>query len=96
MRDDEKMFSLGLSALIVVICLIVLLQVCYRVQNKNLAYVRNTLDATRHDYALAETKFSDLLSGDNLRKSVMQTNPNAVTVSFSKTIRIDDIPEVQK
>ncbi len=96
MRDDEKMFNLGLCMLVGVVCLIVFLQVCYRVQNRNLTYVRDTLDATRHDYALAETKFSDLSSGDKLRKSVLLANPQAVTVSFSKTICIDDIPKVQE
>lgn len=96
MRDDEKMFNLGLCMLVGVICLIVFLQVCYRVQNNNLRYVRNSLEATRHDYSLAETKFSALSAGDSLRNCVVGINPNAATVSFSKTIHIDNIPVVQE
>jgi len=92
MRDDEKMFNVGLFMLGAVICMIVFLQVCYRVQNENLRAVRNSLENTRHGYALAETRFSKLSSGDYLRSSVTGMNPHAATVSFSKTIHIDTIP----
>ena len=92
MRDDDKMFNIGTIMLMGVILLIVFLQVCYRVQNENLKVVRNSLENVRHDYALAETKFSKLSSGDFLRSSVTGMNPKAETVSFSKTIHIDDIP----
>ncbi len=95
MRDDEKMFNLGLFMVLAVICLIIFLQVCYRVQNENLASVRNSLENTRHEYAVAETKFSKLSSGDYLRSSVTGMNPKAETVSFSKTIHIDNIPTEQ-
>ena len=91
MRDDEKMFNLGLFTMLTVVGLIVFLQVCYRVQNENLAAVRNSLDNTRHEYSLAETRFSKLSSGDYLRSSVTGTNPTVETVSFSKTIHIDNI-----
>ena len=92
MRDDEKMFNLGLLVVLVVICLIIFLQICYRVQNENLAAVRNSLENTRHEYAVAETRFSKLSSGDYLRSSVTGMNPKAMTVSFSKTVHIDNIP----
>ena len=91
MRDDEKMFNLGLFTMLTVVGLIVFLQVCYRVQNENLAAVRNSLDNTRHEYSLAETRFSKLSSGDYLRSSVTGMNPTAATVSFSKTVHIDSI-----
>lgn len=96
MRDDEKMFNFGLCMLISVVCLIMFLQVCYRVQNNNLRYVRDSLDETRHGFAVAETKFSALSSGDSLRNCVVGINQKATTVSFSKTIHINDIPVVQK
>lgn len=96
MYDDEKMFNLGLWMLIGVISLIVFLQVCYRMQNNNLVYVRNAMDDTKYEYAMAETKFSNLSSGDSLRKSVFANNQNAATVSYSKTIHIDDIPTVSE
>ena len=92
MRDDEKMFNLGLCMLVGVVCLIVFLQVCYRVQNNNLAYIRSTMDDVKYEYAVAETKFSNLSSGESLRKKVVETRPNVETVSYSKTIHINDIP----
>ncbi len=96
MRDDEKMFNLGLCMLSGVVCLIVFLQVCYRVQNKSLEYVHRTMDDTKYEMAVAETKFSNLSSGDSLRSSVVGMHPNATTVSYSKTIHINDIPMVEK
>lgn len=94
MRDDEKMFNLGLWMLIGVVCLIIFLQVCYRVQNNNLEYIRSVMDDTKYEMAVAETKFSNLSSGDSLRRAVVETHPNVTTVSYSKTIHIDNIPMV--
>ena len=96
MRDDEKMFNLGMIMAIGMVCLIVFLQVCYREQNNNLKNVRREMDATRQEFALAQTKFSALSSADSLRSSVIGINPKAETVSFSKTIHIDSIPMVSK
>ena len=95
MRDDEKMFNLGMIMAIGMVCLIVFLQVCYREQNKNLKYIRRELNTTQQEYAIAQTRFSSLSSADNLRKIVGKVNPNAEIVSFSKTEYIDNIPLVQ-
>ena len=94
MRDDEKMFNIGLWMLFIVVSLIIFLQVGYRVQNSNLQYVIEALEDTKYTTALAETKFSNLSSGDFLRNSVDMIYPNATTVSYSRTIRINDIPMV--
>ena len=95
MRDDEKMFNLGVAMFVGIVCLIVFLQVCYREQNNNLKSVRRSADVARQEYAVAETKFSSLSSADSLRGSVVGINPNAEIVSFSKTVHIDDIPMVK-
>jgi len=95
MRDDEKMFNLGVAMFVGIVCLIVFLQVCYREQNNNLKSVRRSADVARQEYAVAETKFSALSSADSLRGSVVGINPNAEIVSFSKTVHIDDIPMVK-
>lgn len=92
MRDDEKMFSIGTLMLTGVVFLIVFLQVCYRVQNSNLAAVRRNMDNTRHEYDIAKTKFSALSSADFLRGSVVGVTPKAEVVSYSKTVHINDIP----
>ena len=95
MRDDEKMFNLGVAMFVGIVCLIVFLQVCYREQNNNLKSVRRSADVARQEYAVAETKFSSLSSADSFRGSVVGINPNAEIVSFSKTVHIDDIPMVK-
>ena len=96
MRDDEKMFNLGMAMAIGIICFIVFLQVCYREQNNNLKSVRHEMDTVRQEFALAETRFSALSSADSLRGSVVGINPSAETVSYSKTININDIPMVEQ
>lgn len=96
MRDDEKMYSIGWTMLIGIGFIISFLQVAYRVQNSNLNDVRREMDNTRHEYDIAKTKFSALTSADSLRGSVVGVKPKAETVSFSKTVHIDDIPMVGK
>ncbi len=95
MRDDEKMFNLGMIMAIGMVCLTVFLQVCYREQNKNLRNVRHAMNTVRQEYAIAQTRFSMLSAADSLRGSVVGINPNAEVVSFSKTEFIDNIPLVQ-
>ncbi|MCQ2568235.1 MAG: hypothetical protein MJ163_01375 [Alphaproteobacteria bacterium] len=95
MRDDEKMFNIGLTMVFAVICLIAFLQVCYRVQENNLKSVRQSLETTKQEYDIAGTKFSALSSAGLLRASVAEINPKMETVSFSKTVHIDEIPMVE-
>ena len=96
MRDDEKMFNIGVIMAAAVVCLTVFLQVCYRVQNNNLKSIRLAMRDNRQKFAVEETKFSALSAGDSLRSSVIETYPNVETVSFSKTVNIDDIPMVSE
>ena len=95
MRDDEKMWNIGVTMVVFVVCLIAFLQVCYRVQDNNLKSVRKEMENTKQEYDIAGTKFSALSSAGSLRASVAEINPKAETVSFSKTVRIEDIPMVE-
>ena len=95
MRDDEKMFNIGVTMVFSIVCLIAFLQVCYRVQENNLKSVRRNLETTKQEYDIAGTKFSALSSAGLLRASVSEINPKMEIVSFSKTIHIDDIPMVE-
>jgi len=95
MRDDEKMFNIGVTMVFSIVCLIAFLQVCYRVQENNLKSVRRSLETTRQEYDIAGTKFSALSSAGLLRASVAEINPKMETVSFSKTVHIDNIPMVE-
>ena len=95
MRDDEKMLNIGKIMIFSMVCLIAFLQVCYRVQDNNLKSVRRSLENTKQEYDIAGTKFSALSSAGLLRASVSEINPKMETVSFSKTVFIDDIPMVE-
>ncbi|MFQ6695878.1 MAG: hypothetical protein ACLRFP_03940 [Alphaproteobacteria bacterium] len=95
MQDDEKMFNIGVTMVVSIVCLIAFLQVCYRVQENNLKSVRRSLETTKQEYDIAGTKFSALSSAGLLRASIAEINPKMETVSFSKTIHIDDIPMVE-
>ena len=92
MRDDEKMLNIGMIMVFPIVCLIAFLQVCYRVQENNLKSVRRSLENTKQEYDIAGTKFSALSSAGMLRASVVEINPKMETVSFSKTVHINDIP----
>ena len=96
MRDDEKMFNIGMAMILVVIAVIQILQVCYREQNNNLKGVRRAMANVRHEYSIAQTRFSALSSSDSLRNSVIGTNPKAEVVAYSKTININDIPMAEQ
>ena len=96
MRDDEKMFNLGMAMLFGLIVLIVFLQVCYRKQNADLRYVRNTMESVRQETEKAETKFLSLKSADYLRGSVVGVNPKSEIVSYSKTVHVNSIPMVEE
>ena len=96
MRDDEKMFNLGMVMLLGIVAIIEILQVCYREQNNNLKSIRRDMANVRHEYSIAQTRFSALSSADSLRNSVIGTNPNAAIVAYSKTVHINDIPMVEK
>ena len=96
MQDDEKMFNIGWITLVAVFCLTAFLQVCYREQNNNLKSVRRAMANVRHEYSVAQTRFSALSSADSLRSSVIGSNPNAEIVAYSKTVHINDIPMVEK
>ena len=96
MRDDEKMFNFGVAMLLGIVAIIEILQVCYREQNNNLKSVRRAMSNVRHEYSVAQTRFSALSSADSLRSSVIGANPKAEVVAYSKTVHINDIPMVEK
>ena len=96
MRDDQKMFNIGVGLFLGLVFVIEFLQVAYRVQDNNLKSVRRNMIETKQEYDIARTKFSALSSADSLRNSVIGINPKAETVSFSKTLHINNIPMVEQ
>lgn len=93
MNEDEKMFQIGIWSLIIMAMLTVILQVCYRTQNRVLNRVRADIIQTKQSIAVAETDFAAYLRPEILGSVVKLVNPKAETVGFQKNISIGDLPE---
>lgn len=93
MNEDEKMFQIGVWTLIVVAVLTVILQVCYRTQNRVLNRVRADIIQTKQNIAVAETDFAAYVRPEILGSVVKLVNPKSETVSFQKNVSIGDLPE---
>lgn len=93
MNEDEKMFKIGVGSLIVMFVLTVMLQVCYRTQNRVLSRVRADIVQTKQAIAVAQTDFASYVRPEVLGNAVKMINDRAETVGFQKNISINDIPE---
>ncbi len=93
MNEDEKMFQIGVWALIIMAVLTVILQVCYRTQNRVLNRVRAEIIQTKQNIAVAETDFAAYVRPEILGNAVKLINPKAETVGFQKNISINELPE---
>lgn len=93
MSEDEKMFQIGIWALITVAVLTVMLQVGYRTQNRVLNRVRADIIQTKQNIAVAETDFAGYVRPEILGSVVKLVNPKAETVGLQKSISIEALPE---
>lgn len=93
MNEDEKMFQIGVWSFIIVAVMTVMLQVCYRTQNRVLNRVRADIIQTKQNIAVAETDFAAYVRPEILGSVVKLVNPKSETVGFQKNISIGDLPE---
>ena len=93
MNEDEKMFHIGVWALIAVAVLTVVLQVCYRTQNRVLKRVHADIAATERQIAIDETKFAEYVLPNTLRDRVTTNTPHAETIGFHKNVTIDELAD---
>ncbi len=93
MNEDEKMFQIGVWACIIMAVTIVMLQVCYRTQNRVLNHVRADIGQTKQNIAVAETDFAAYVRPEILGSVVKLVNPKSETVGYQKNISINDLPE---
>lgn len=93
MNEDEKMFQIGVWSLIIMAVLTVILQVCYRTQNRVLNRVRADIIQTKQNIAVAETDFAAYVRPEILGSVVKLINPKAETVGFQKNVSINELPE---
>lgn len=98
MNEEEKMFQIGLCAMLGMFLLTVMLQVCYRTQNRALTRVRDDTVHVQQQIAAATANFASYVRPEVLRNIVNGVFPRAEVVGFQKTVSIDALPlrEVSK
>ena len=92
MREEEKMFHIGVWSLGIVVLLTIGLQVCYRTQNKSRERVRSQIVSTQQEIADAQTNFSSYVRPEILRNLVTSIAPKSEVISFNKSVAIEDLP----
>lgn len=93
MGEDEKMFKIGVGTVIGVVILTVVLQVCYRTQNRALNHARRSIVHTQQNIAQAQANFASYVRPEILRSMVITVAPRAETISFNKTVAIADLAD---
>lgn len=93
MSEDEKMLQIGVGALVIVGVLAIMLQVCYRTQNRVLNHVRADIIQTKQNIAAAEIDFAAYVRPEILGSIVKLISPKVETIGFQKNISINELPE---
>lgn len=91
MQDDEKMFHIGMWSMGAVLLLTVTLQVCYRTQNNVRNRVRAEIVHTQQEIAVAQANFASFVRPEILRNLVTSIAPETETISFNKSVSIDQL-----
>lgn len=92
MRDDEKMFHIGIWALGVVLLFSVMLQVAFRTQARQINRVRRDIIETQQKIAVAQANFAALVRPEVLRNTVGGVLPKTEGIGFQKTVTINNLP----
>ncbi len=92
MREEEKMFQIGIWSLGVVILLTIGLQVCYRTQNGARDRVHSQIVRTQQEIAVAQANFASYVRPEILRNLVTSIAPKSEVISFNKSVTIEDLP----
>jgi len=93
MTEDEKMFHIGMWAFGAVLALTIVLQVCYRTQNKARDRVRREIVATQQETARLAANFASYVRPEILRNVVVSIYPKSEVISFHKSVGIDELPQ---
>lgn len=91
MGEDEKMFQIGLWALIFVAVLTAVLQVCYRTQDRALNRVRAQIVETQQEIAVVQANFASYVRPEILRNLVISISPQSEAISFHKSVSINEL-----
>jgi len=95
MRDDEKMFQLGLGLMVIAFLVMAVFQVAFRTQERQRARVKSQIVRTQQEHAQKSAELSGLIRPENLRVMVAEMFPRFETIGFRKNINVNDIPIVE-
>ncbi len=76
-----------------VLALTIVLQVCYRTQNKARDRIRREIVTTQQRMAELEANFASYVRPEILRNVVSSLYPKSEVVSFHKSVGIDELPQ---
>ncbi|MBR3782564.1 MAG: hypothetical protein IKL14_04225 [Alphaproteobacteria bacterium] len=94
MRDDEKMFRIGLWTLgIGLLISVVIFPVAFRTQGRQLKRVQREIVALQQKIAVKEAEFASFITPEKLRNSVDIIAPKSKTVAFSNAVWVGDLPD---
>ena len=92
MRDDEKIFNIGVAAIIIVVIMMAIVQVANRQQERQRRSVRAEIVRTQQEFAARTSQVATLTRPENLRGIVSGMFPNFQTIGFTRNINANDIP----
>jgi len=93
MNEDRKMFNIGIWALGVTMFIVVVVQVCYRTQDRVLNRVRADIMKTNQQIAIHETDIAEYVRPEVLRDRVTTNVRKAETIGFHKNITIGELAD---
>ena len=92
MTEEEKMFHIGWWTGGIVLAVTIMLQVCYRTQNRAMDRVRREIVQTQQKTAEMQANFASYVRPEILRNLVSSIYPRAEVISFHKSVSIDEVP----
>jgi hypothetical protein len=94
MKDDEKIFRLGIGMVAAMFVIGVALQVFYRAQSREMARTNASIVRAQQETAEAAARLSALVRPEVLRSVASGMYPGFESIGFKKNINAAEIPLV--
>ncbi len=92
MNEEQKMFNIGVAALVCCVFVMVGLQVCFRMQHRSLKYTNDEIVRTQQQIAVEQAKFESMTNAEYLQDKVSMVVPSVEIIGFKKYTTIEDLP----
>lgn len=92
MKDDEKIFKIGIGMVAAMFIIGVSLQVFYRAQNRSMARTNAAIVHAQQETAEAQAQLSELVRPEVLKNVISGMYPGFESIGFKKNINAVDIP----